>query len=356
MDIINCSYLYTNNKKDPATGIYTENYSGYKIAIDGLYDYYVSAHFITIVVSSGNITTDNTDSRYNPYGKISSQAYAYNVITVGGLMQDRESAAQGLNIWKHHTNAAYITENGDETKPNISAPYKVTVPGAGENGNDVVCNGTSYSAPIVAGCIALLMESNIDYCIFPEVISSTVMATATKNKGYDNDIYPDNYLNIKTGAGVINLEAMLNCDFSLSKDTFLQETLEDECVSITSPFDFTHTDNWGNLLTFDIELDYNDSITLSLAWCVPTKAASGGKWEPCCTNYDMYIFAPGDYTSNDDFGVTLPIAESVTEVYNNEFIRITAPETGTYTVVIWQYGDMDPTVTREYLAFAYHIS
>ena len=186
VDVVNCSFGYVNYII-AGDGTVVEKIYGYRQDIDGLYDYQASTHYVTIVKSAGNYSS-------NPSKYITSPGYAYNVITVGGVSMNSE------NEWVYDNGACY---NSDlpEVKPNIAAPNKVIIPGY-----SIEQSGTSYAAPMVTAAIALLVDSNSDYLLNPMAVISTVTATAAKTTNYVND---NGFFNSQIGAGIIDVERML---------------------------------------------------------------------------------------------------------------------------------------------------
>ena len=112
-DIVNCSY-------------YVGFPTGYRMDVDGIFDYIISTHFLIVACAAGNYNADeNTssgfpNSAYNPDSCVFSPGFAYNAITVGGVVYDGSS-------WVFAKNGAgyNIPENSNcpTIKPTISAPF-----------------------------------------------------------------------------------------------------------------------------------------------------------------------------------------------------------------------------------------
>lgn len=307
-DIVNCSFGYYNNTKN-ADGTYTDGVKEYKHSIDGVYDYQIRAHFITVCKSAGNKNTTNTSSSYNPQNKVSSPGYAYNVITVGGV--DREYTDSAYR-WVWETGASYVCSS-PRMKPNVAAPYSVNIPNIGTK------NGTSYASPIVAGSIALLMDSNSRYCIYPERVLSVLNSTAQKNYDYTASISD---FDTKTGAGIIDLERMIDNDI------------------FTVKFNTTHTSG-SDIISTSLYLTAGTEIQIGLAWLVTSDTEADAVY---VTDYDLRIF-----DSEGNRVDTSLLANS-----NIEMLRITIPESDTYKIVVYQWGTMNSNVNGDWIALTYN--
>ena len=71
-DIVNCSFGYYNNGTPDADGSYSDGVKQYRNDIDGVYDYQILAHFITVVKSAGNYNDNPIYSSYNTGNKAAS--------------------------------------------------------------------------------------------------------------------------------------------------------------------------------------------------------------------------------------------------------------------------------------------
>lgn len=306
-DIINCSFGYFYNI-DNHDGTYSEGTFGYRYDNDAVYDYQVTAHFVTICKSAGNINTNNTKASYNPYGKITSPGYAYNVITVGGV--DRVLVS-GQYKWMHESSACYKCSE-PVVKPNVSAPNIVTVPNIGR------CEGTSYASPQVAGCIALLMESDSQYRLSPEKVLATVTSTAQETYGYSGTIGEfDN----KVGAGIVNLERMIDNDvvtYAYNTSGIAQTTVISRNVYLTA----------------------GAELQVGLAWLA---IADLNPTTVYVTNYDLYVYGP------NGGNITSTLTSS-----NVEMLRIPITTTGTYRIVVYQAEDINVDVSGDYISLAYN--
>lgn len=289
-DIINCSFSY-----------YDDNYKSYTY-FDAIFDYLINTHNISIIKSSGNVSS-------SPDAKITSPSYAYNVITVSGVTQTLSGN------WSFSSGACYVT-NGRYLKPNIAAPYYINIPNIGEK------SGTSYSTPVVTGCVALLMQSKSTYRVFPELVLSASISSAKKTSDY-SETY--GFFDEKVGAGIIDLGKMINS--TLYKTVLMSGTIP----SVDSK-------------SFNVSLTAGQTINIGLSWL----AFTSGK--PSRSDYYIYN---GDYDLllYDSSG-TLVASSQMNRRGNMELIRYKVPKTGTYKIVIscfLKYTDDD-----EYVALTYN--
>lgn len=140
----------------------TPNLNGQYHWTSALLDYYIRYEFITYVNSAGNdgATSDSDTCNYG---------MGYNVIAVGAT-----DVSNNISTY-----SSFGVDSGIYSrKPTISAP--------GTNiiiGGDNIGRGTSYSAPIVAGIIAKLMDEYAFLKVYPEVVVASIIASATPVNG-----------------------------------------------------------------------------------------------------------------------------------------------------------------------------
>lgn len=299
-DIVNCSFGYNDNL-------------GYKYNVDAIYDYQVKAHRITMVACAGNTSSQNE------FGEVSSPGCAVNTITVGGV-----NCFYGA--WSHSASACYIYPDNDFAivKPNVSAPYKMGIPYIGSKA------GTSYSTPMVTGCIALFLEANPSYLTTPEKILSLITATAQETSDYSNDIgeFDDG-----VGAGMINLDMMLCANLN--------------CIGAYN----TNFSSGVEIQSHSIYLTAGDNIQVALAWLIDIKSSayeSGVITDNYIyvTDYDLYL-----YDSNNN-----PVAYSRLRKGNVELIRWATTLSGVYRIVAYQAGYKHLNNSGDPISFTYCIT
>lgn len=310
-DIVNCSFGYYNNSDPEEDGVYTNGVKEYRKDIDGVYDYQIAAHFITVVKSAGNYNNNERSSSYNPENRITSPGYAYNVITVGGV---KRTWAWFQYHLEYDDGASYLSST-PRVKPNISAIYTVSIPNIGSG------SGTSYATPQVAGCIALLEDSNPrGYGLYPERVLSVITSTAQQTRDYDADV---GNFDSRVGAGVIDLQRMIDSDLYVSEHN-------------------TDGSQKTELLSVEMSLQEGADLQVGLAWLVTainTSSTDISISDVYVTDYDLRIYAPSG---------TLV---SSTLVYSNvELVRLTAEETGTYRIVVYQWGSINENVEGDWIS------
>lgn len=310
-DIVNCSFSYYFNTLNE-DNTYTAGVWGYDHSIDGLFDYQIRAHFITVFVASGNYCNLPQRAYYNPENLLTSPGYAYNAITVGGVNQELIDSEYR---WVWAPRASYKC-SFPRSKPNISAPYTVDIPNIGTK------SGTSFSCPIVAASVALLMESRGEYLAYPESVLSVLTSTAQKT--YDYSVHQSGYYNNfdeRVGAGIIDLDRMLNADVF----DVIQNTNRSSDVEIVSE---------------PIYLPAGTELQISLAWLV---THDGYEFEVYVTDYDLRVL--------DLYGEWVDASFLIDS--NTEMVRITAPHSGTYRIVIHQADTMSPAIDEEWISLTY---
>ncbi len=286
------------------------NMAVYRYHIDGLYDYQIRANFINVVNSAGNISNDNTISEYNPYGHITSPGLAYNVITVGGL--DCSLGLLGYNLG-HAENACYIATN-NSTKPEVSAIYFVEIPNVGEK------SGTSFAAPQVTACIALLCEKNPSFIWNTNATKATVIGTAKEVDDHTN--ISNSYFDYEIGSGCISFFNMNICD------------------ELTHFTQVPNVNNANSIVSSDtISLSKNVVLQSSLSWSAQFDISN----KMCyITNYDIHVYDP------DGNLVCTSALDSNSTV---EFIRYKVRKAGDYTVAVYQNGENPEGVTADYIGY-----
>lgn len=180
VNVINCSLLlecYDGQGNGDGFSTYG--------AISEYLDYISSDYSVTIVKSAGNPRRTNENSPYTYYG-ISSGGMGYNVITVGNYNLSNHT----LDIISEYYQGDILTN-----KPDVCAPGQIQFTTYGGAFRD---NGTSYSAPIVAGLAALIILY-YDSIIFPCEVKSIICAGCSDHRySSDNDLFE------KYGAGVVD--------------------------------------------------------------------------------------------------------------------------------------------------------
>lgn len=173
--VINVSWsAYAHHGSETTSYTYWEKYM----------DYLINLNSVTIVCSSGNNTESISDSEY-----VTSPAMSYNCITVNGFSNSK------LNDYSYeHDGGCY--------KPDVIA--------------ESLNNGTSTSAPVISGMIALLYQYKPSLMAYPQVVKAILMASSHQKKTHltngtvlsDESIYSG--LTNRQGAGVPNMYRMIS--------------------------------------------------------------------------------------------------------------------------------------------------
>ncbi len=104
------------------------------------------------VISIGNVGSRAVDPNVGDT-TLSAPADAFNVISVGGVIYDSATKRVVLS-----SNSACGPSADGRVKPEVVAPFEVIA--ADEGGRLVYTSGTSFSAPITAGVLALVLEAH----------------------------------------------------------------------------------------------------------------------------------------------------------------------------------------------------
>ncbi|MCK4898940.1 MAG: S8/S53 family peptidase, partial [Anaerolineales bacterium] len=134
-------------------------------------DYIVRNNARTVTVAAGNEGLGS--------GRVGSPARGYNMISVGNYEDDNTLTWVGDNM---RSTSSFIDPSTNIEKPEVAAvgsSINSTTASSPWTGN--VGSGTSYSAPMVAGEAALLMERNSTLEGWPEAVKAIIMATALHN-------------------------------------------------------------------------------------------------------------------------------------------------------------------------------
>lgn len=261
-------------------------------------DYISRNHNVTIVASSGNYTTED--------GYVTNPGLGYNVVTVG------EANITGTTL----SSSSAFLEVDCADKPTLVAPSGFSFPNYSS-----ILTGTSFSAAYVSGCIALMMQKNVNLKVFPEKVIAILTASAVTMDNYTNK--KSCGLNPMVGAGLIDLASAIetyNTTDALSND-----------VSNLSVVIYSK----------DVELSEGDTIKACVAWLINSDNTTTVN----TTDYDIRLYQPEGY-----------IISSATSTYNNiELVEYCAATGGTYRIEVRRisnHGDGQ----KDFYAVSYHIS
>ncbi|MCL2591801.1 MAG: S8 family serine peptidase [Defluviitaleaceae bacterium] len=267
------------------------------------FDYQIYTHFLNVVVAAGN--EENTPERY-----VMSPANARNVISVTGtdFLWNRITG----EIWRtHSTRASYRSFTGEDiTKPTLAAPYTIRIPVSTSLTSSTLRTllGTSYSAPLVTGALALLFEQRPYLSVFPERVLSMLESSA------DHTVTND-FVNIpargnrceRLGSGVLNIEGLLN---HFTSESFLVENNNRQGQNIAERF---------------VQLSAGQAFHANIYWLGRFSQVGGDRF---VTNYDLHL-----YNANN-----VRVMQSNSTTSFSEIIRYTPTTSGTYILRIFQLG------------------
>ena len=344
------------------------------LAIDGLARQNASVAF---VVSAGNNGTD----------AVSAPGSGFNNISVGSLggasfLQPSGFSSRGLTDF--HNAETGVTLTGVRAAVDIAAPGERLFLAAylGDSGSIGAAlpgfvqqpsptdqyftnmDGTSYSAPIVAGGIALLKDvAKTDFFVNhndnadafdTRVIKSVLMAGAKETEGWNNGQNSMNVttqaLDLRTGAGALDLVAAADVYFFGTR-----ELAADGGGEIADVGWDAATIDLGSTFEYVFANEFNTemALTVALNWFSVREfddlSQTGD--DVAFSNLDLQVW------SVDGSGQFLAkVGESMSTYNNTEFLRLDSLASGRYGVrVVFDSMVFDTTdlVTSEYYGLAW---
>jgi len=323
-EIIKCTDWAITNGARVINMSFGVNSSSSLVPLDRYVDYVVRNQFVTVVKSAGNIGSTCSGANY-----VTSPGKGWNIITVGNYDDKGTPSNTGTSSSVDDDDIISSTScyedpsspNGDREKPEVAAP--------GTNITTTYCtspsnctgtgSGTSFAAPHIAGCSALLMQRNTSLQYWPESIKAVLMASAVTN------LEGSTRLSEKDGAGGIE------CD---SADAVLAGTEGMESHGTFYKSDFPKT--------FTFSANAGQTVRVAIAWdstTDPATTTAAPTTDVLKADLDL-----GIYDSNNSW-----VTSSASWDNSYELVEFTAPSTGTYSANVNAYrfdGDY------EYLGFA----
>lgn len=359
------SYIFSDLEDLVIMGADVINVS-FGVLVNGEYDSfsrYVDAIInetkVIVVIAAGNGShydfmkqLEGANEFVNAFG------LAQNAITVGATTADGEKICSYSSFETTYDSLPYGTES---SKPTIVAPggdaytdtfidsngsvlvfsvraplfvpnspYKVSDPNYNDAEEDVVAQinhtGTSFSAPIVTGAIALLLEYKPSLMFEPERVMSILTASADYNLLYVNEeeyntstnqieiatshngysYSPDKGLNEYSGAGLLNLSEA----FKIAQNG--------------NYFYFTSvTGNTGTVFSKQLVFEEGDYVQISLAFLRNIEGTSSSVDNYSFDDYDLELYK----------GSTL-IRKIDSSTSNVEKFFVDIPSDGVYTIIV----------------------
>ncbi|MCL2082639.1 MAG: S8 family serine peptidase [Oscillospiraceae bacterium] len=257
-------------------------------------DHVSNQHNLTFVASTGNWEEDRIWTGLeddDPY--VCSPATAYNVIAVGSFNhRNTERIADDT----FSTFSCYQTLPWNANKPDVIAPGEgFRVPGVT---GGVSKKGTSYSAPMVTGVIAQLMQAKPDWKLRPDLIKAAIMASCDRKV---RNIYGTgeslDKLTDRQGAGIVNVR---NAVFSNGYTGEYEPGQPDPEIGPLEFFD-SYVDEDGN--------EVGTEVTVVLSWFMPHEAENHKSGAVDNSSLTLSKF---DLELRDNSGHILKIAEPTT--------------------------------------------
>lgn len=142
-------------------------------------DYIVRNIWDTVTASAGN------NGSCASKGYVNSVGSGFNTIAVGNYDDSGTVSSTDNVMWPTSSWEDPISLHGDRAKPEVAAPganIKTTLMSPNLNcNNNEIGSGTSFSAPVVAGLAADLMQVHPWLRVFPESVKALILAGATDN-------------------------------------------------------------------------------------------------------------------------------------------------------------------------------
>lgn len=273
------------NVMNMSLGIYDSYLTGnYFSEITRFYDKLVIDNFLCIVVAAGNDTTS-----------LRSPGICNNVISVGATNFECDDKAYFSSYVAPYSIA----------KPNIMAP--------GENiffddnislGNKKYSSGTSFSAPIVTGAIAQLMQKRNILKIYPEAVQAVLYNTANSNMLKSYSSYAG--FDTRNGSGMLDIQNALDNIYNynvrtISNDNYYKLTITMANVYVAS----------------------GDTLNANLNWLI-----NYDETKRLITDFDLYIY--------DSKGNRVAYSSSASN--NSELCRYYVTTSDYYQICLYQYG------------------
>jgi hypothetical protein len=238
----------------------------------------------------------------------------YNQVAVGNFDDQNDynwigEPMAGSSSWQNPS-------TGVET-PQLAAPGTGLSMVDCSGGTGYFASGTSFSAPIVAGAAALLIDRQPSLGAWPEPVRAILMATAW------NNIEGATKLSAKDGAGGLDASAAYRVA-SRGKGTGYQYG------SLSS----SSFDSSGNYTAQTVYVSAGTKVRACLSW--DSQVAQQSFWG--LTWYSSTLASDLDFYAYSPSGVVAASSTSALQPF--EMLEFTAPTSGTYTFKVrkWSFG------------------
>ena len=274
-------------------------YSCYEKEIDQI----IRDYHVVVVASAGN-------TGYNT-AKIQTPGRAQNAITVGCAMTKIYahfvlSAPFSVSGFSSYLEESYCTNKPDLVAPGWAYFLKYETNNQGTQLTDTLDMGTSYSAPIVTGIAAQIVENNPYYLHEPMQIKAALLAGAELSQiNTSTDTATTAFVYDKCGAGMVNaINSVANVNYD-----FLGEV--SSSTSTGNYYYWNAGDRVRAVLTF--AKNNNSSITST------------------SDRDDLDLIL----VKQNNFGADYLVSNSLSYTNNNEIIDVTLPEDGVYYFIVY---------------------
>lgn len=234
---------------------------------------------------------------------VSQPSSLYNIFSIGGTNNT------GTKIWVENettqSGSAFINDLYSLDKPNIVAPAQMfltheqivtNTDGSFGTSNYEYWNGTSFSAPLVSGAVALLLEKDNTLLAKKQCIYALLMATANNDNFTSTGQNMNGNIGDKSGAGILQVDDLLNN----------YQNIHSAAYQI-SDHDYIHQ--------IDIDNQYEDYIHISVAlyWLQnPTQTGYN------ISDFDLKVYY--EYVDSNGDTIEVVIGESTSEFNNFELV------------------------------------
>ena len=301
-DIIACTEWAINSGARVINYSFGVDSSSSMTALDRYVDYVVRNRAVTMVKSAGNI--GSTCSA--PASNVTSPGKGWNIITVGNY-DDRGTTGNGDDIMSSTSCFGDpASPHSDREKPEVAAP--------GTNITTTFCttpntcmatgSGTSFAAPHVVGCAALLMQRNTILQSWPEAVKAILMASAVSN--------PEGATRLSELDGAGGIE----CD---SADDVVRGAAGGEQHGYYAKESFPRT--------VSFYATAGQTVRVAIAWDSETTGISGNTaptTDVLKADLDLWVKTPSGYYAS----------ASASWDNANEIVEFTATETGYHTAQV----------------------
>ncbi len=172
---------------------YTKGDMDGKTAISSMATSEALSKGILPVVSIGNVPSRSVDPAVGDT-TLTAPSDAFDIVSVGGVIYDSTTESITLS-----SNSACGPSSDGRVKPEVVAPFEVVA--ADDSNRTVIVSGTSYSAPITAGVLALALEAHPSWDL--KKLRSKLLETAKPLEGIP--LRP----NYCTGYGLVNAKDLV---------------------------------------------------------------------------------------------------------------------------------------------------